>query len=265
MEGSGSAAFSSILSELRALEDGVALGGVLTEALIGELATRAQSAADGASWQPPLLSQLYVRRSGPLREWSERRNVCIAGEGASEPQIGTGFSVTPSAEGMLILGRGAKLHKVAMMETGGLIVVGDEAKLAAVTLSVKGRSVIMIGEETAATFLAQLDSRNGGAILVGGDGLWANDLRIITDDMHAIRDLESGARINRFGGRVRIGRHVWFGERCAVIGDCHIGADTVIGMGSLVTNGDLPPNSVCVGWPARPIRSGVTWSREDVP
>jgi acetyltransferase-like isoleucine patch superfamily enzyme len=152
-----------------------------------------------------------------------------------------------------------------MMGTGSLIVIGDNARLDAVTLSVKDKSVIMIGEQTTATFAAQLDSRNGGAILVGPDGMWANDLRIITDDMHAIRDVESGARINRFGGRVLIGRHVWFGERAAVIGDCRIGADTVIGMGALVTNADLPPNSVCVGWPARPIRTGTTWLREDAP
>jgi acetyltransferase-like isoleucine patch superfamily enzyme len=265
MDGSGSARFVSILSELRALEDGVALGGVLTEALMSELTARADSAADGAAWPIPFLSQLYIRRRGPLREWSERRNVCIAGEGAGEPQVVTGFSLSPSAEGMLILGRGVKLHRVAMMESGGLIVVGDKARLDAVTLSVKGKSVIMIGEETVATFAAQLDARNGGAILVGADGMWANDLRIITDDMHAIRDLASGARINRFGGRVLIDRHVWFGERSAVIGDCRIGSDTVIGMGSLVTNSELPPNSVCVGWPARPIRTGTTWTREDEP
>jgi acetyltransferase-like isoleucine patch superfamily enzyme len=259
------ATFTSILSELHALEDGVALGGVLSEALMGALAARAKSAAGGASWPQPLLSQLYIRRRGPLREWSERRNICIAGEGASEPQIGTGFSVAPSAEGLLILGRGVKLHRVAMMETGGVIVVGDKSRLDAVSLSVKGESAIMIGEDTVATFVAQLDARNGGAILVGADGLWANDLRIITDDMHAIRDLESGMRVNRFGGRVLIERHVWFGERAAVIGDCRIGSDTVIGMGSLVTNVELPPNSVFAGWPARLIRTGTTWTREDAP
>jgi acetyltransferase-like isoleucine patch superfamily enzyme len=265
MEGSVSATFDSILSELRSLEDGVALGGVLTEALNAELARRATAAADGAAWPPPLLSQLSIRRHGPLREWSERRNICIAGEGAGEPQIGTGFFGAPSTDGMLILGCGVKLNRVAMMGSGGLIVVGDKSRLDGVTLSVKDESVIMVGEQTVATFVAQLDSRNGGAILMGADGLWANDLRIITDDMHAIRDLASGARINRYGGRVLIGRHVWFGERAAVIGDCNIGADTVIGMGSLVTNTDLPPNSVCVGWPARPVRTGTTWTREDAP
>src|ERR1700753_860942 len=153
-----SAKFLSIAAELRDLADGAALGGVLPDALMAELAARARSSAQDDDWKAPFLSQLYIRRGGKLEEWSERRNICLAGEGAGEAQIGTGFAIMPSADGMLILGQGAKLLRVAMMETGGLIVVGDKARLDAVSLSCKGESGVMVGEETGATFIAPLDS-----------------------------------------------------------------------------------------------------------
>jgi hypothetical protein len=36
-------------------------------------------------------------------------------------------------------------------------------------------------------------------------------------------------------------------------------------MASLVKKGALPPNSILVGRPAKVVRSGVTWSRKDLP
>jgi acetyltransferase-like isoleucine patch superfamily enzyme len=152
-----------------------------------------------------------------------------------------------------------------MIGENSLLVLGDRSNLHQARISVTGDATVMIGEGTTATLSAQLDARNGGAILVGADGMWANDLRIITDDMHAIRDKKTGERINTFGGRVLVERHVWFGERVMVVGDCRIGEDTVIGSGAIVKSGALPPNSICVGQPARAIRTGTTWTRDDLP
>ena len=253
-----------LMAVLRQLDDGAIVEGPLLAALIEDWTARAHALADGV-WTPPILTRLHIRRRGALEAWSQAGNVCLAGEGAGEPQVSSGFSSIPARDGLLVLGRGAQLHKAAMTGEGGLIIVGDAANLYAASLSAIDGGVIMVGEQTNATFAAQLDARNGGGILIGPDGLWANDLRIITDDMHAIRDLETGRRLNRLGGRVVVGRHVWFGERVALLGDCRIGADTVVGMGSFVKGASLPPNAVCAGQPARIVRTGTTWTREDMP
>ncbi|WP_455964031.1 acyltransferase [Methylorubrum aminovorans] len=86
---------------------------------------------------------------------------------------------------------------------------------------------------------------------------------ILTDDMHTIRDMHSGKRINPFGGRVVIGERVWMGLEAIIKGDADIGSDTMIGARSMAT-GTLPANSVCVGIPARPVRTGIVWEHADL-
>ena len=82
--------------------------------------------------------------------------------------------------------------------------------------------------------------------------------------MHAIRNRETGRRINGFGGRIAIHRHVWLCDNVAVLGGARIGADTVVGAQALV-KGELAANSVYVGSPPRSVRTGITWTREDLP
>jgi acetyltransferase-like isoleucine patch superfamily enzyme len=54
-------------------------------------------------------------------------------------------------------------------------------------------------------------------------------------------------------GDVRIGSDVWIGARSTILSGSTIGDGAVIGAGSLVS-GDVPPYSIAVGAPARPIR-----------
>ena len=88
---------------------------------------------------------------------------------------------------------------------------------------------------------------------------------MMTDDTHAIRDAVTGQRLNTFGGRIVIDRHVWLCEHARVLDGASIGPNSIVGADSLVKRRVVPPNSVAVGVPARIVRSGVTWSREDEP
>jgi galactoside O-acetyltransferase len=54
-------------------------------------------------------------------------------------------------------------------------------------------------------------------------------------------------------GRVRIGSHALVASNAVVHPDVEVGEGTVVGSGSVVTR-DLPPWTICVGSPARPIR-----------
>lgn len=53
---------------------------------------------------------------------------------------------------------------------------------------------------------------------------------------------------------VTIGANVWLGARVIVLPGVTIGDDSVVGIGSVVTD-DIPPRSVAVGVPARVVRS----------
>ncbi len=97
-----------------------------------------------------------------------------------------------------------------------------------------------------------------------GDGLLCGSHVLISDHSHgqyspsaalaqsdprtrpALRPLSRDKSIN-------IGANVWLGDGVAVLGGARIGDGAVIGVNSVVT-GEIPPRSIAVGAPARPIR-----------
>lgn len=99
----------------------------------------------------------------------------------------------------------------------------------------------------------------GGATCVVGDfvGLCAG-VRIVTgtDDFMGT-GLTNPTTPDEFRsvhrGRVEIGRHVLVGVNSVVLPDVTIGDGAVVGAGSVVTR-DLPPWTVCLGSPARPVK-----------
>ena len=97
-----------------------------------------------------------------------------------------------------------------------------------------------------------------------GDGLLCGSHVLISDHSHgqygasaalaqsdpqlrpALRPLSRDKTID-------IGANVWLGDGVAVLGGARIGDGAVIGVNSVVT-GEIPPRSIAVGAPARPIR-----------
>ena len=213
----------------------------------------------------PLASDLQVRREGLPEWWAAGGNLMLAAPDATVEQLRTGMSRTPPTGALVVLGRGARLHSLDVSGRGSLLALGDRVNFYFTGIAVLSGATVLIGEGCTSTLLAHVDARNGGMVSVGADGMWANGVGLMSDDMHAIRDLATGRRVNAFGGRIVIAPHVWLGEHVKVLCGSRIGADTVVGLGSLVKNTVLPPNSVCLGRPAKPVRSGVTWSREDLP
>lgn len=54
-------------------------------------------------------------------------------------------------------------------------------------------------------------------------------------------------------GEVVIGNDVWIGAGAKILMNCHIGDGAIIGANAVVT-GDIPPNAIAVGIPARVIK-----------
>jgi acetyltransferase-like isoleucine patch superfamily enzyme len=90
-------------------------------------------------------------------------------------------------------------------------------------------------------------------IEIGRDCLIA-ELVSIRDHDHVFSDtsvpiLDQGQR----GRPVRIGDNVWLGSKVTVTSGVTIGANTIVGANAVVT-GDLPPDSIAFGIPARVAR-----------
>jgi acetyltransferase-like isoleucine patch superfamily enzyme len=98
-----------------------------------------------------------------------------------------------------------------------------------------------------------------GHVKIGAGCLLA-DVKMRTSDQHSIIDMESGLRTNP-PKNIFIGDEVWIAEDVYVYKGAIIGAGSIVGARSTVT-GMLPPNSICLGTPAKAVKSGVTWQDE---
>jgi acetyltransferase-like isoleucine patch superfamily enzyme len=97
------------------------------------------------------------------------------------------------------------------------------------------------------------------SIDIGDDCMFSGDIDIRTGDSHGIIDAAS-QRLNH-PRNVKIGNHVWIGQRVIVLKGTQIGDNSIIGAGAIVSK-DIPPNSVAAGVPAKVVKTGVNWVRD---
>jgi acetyltransferase-like isoleucine patch superfamily enzyme len=113
---------------------------------------------------------------------------------------------------------------------------------------------IEIGDHAEINNNAFLKSEGPG-IVIGSRALLGSRVVIYDSDFH-----ELDPRRRRAGqpsmGRVELGENVFIGDRAMILKGVTIGADSVIGAGSVVT-GSIPAGVIAVGNPARVIRELV--------
>jgi acetyltransferase-like isoleucine patch superfamily enzyme len=104
---------------------------------------------------------------------------------------------------------------------------------------------------------------DGTAILVGEDCMFSAFVDVSTDDRHAIFDLDSGKHLNT-AADVIFEPHVWAGLRTTFLKGVTMGFGSIVGAGSIVTR-SVTSKTVVAGNPARPVRTGVNWTRQRHP
>ena len=214
--------------------------------------------------QAPRLSGLHVRRAG-LPDWwgGEGANLLLTAPGVeARLQPGLGFSAVRGS--IAALGAACRIGALSFLGSGSVVAVGDGVLLESSSINVLDAGCVMIGEATVAEAFARIDARNGGAVIVGADGVWGSGITMLTDDMHAIQDAQTGTRVNGWGGRVTVDRRVLLGDGVRLLAGSRLGSDSVVEMRSMIKNRSFPPNSLCNGRPAKLVREGIVWAREDL-
>lgn len=261
----GQRSIEQLIAACRHLHDGAPCGPEIYHLI--EASMNERRAATGTKQGPPnsRLTGLVVRRSGIPEWWQAGGNLLLSGAGPlpilTSPE--TTLSPQPS-NSVAIIGSGAIPGKWTLSGQEALLVIGDDAVIRTGSFSILAGSTIIIGERMSSISPVAAIAKNGGIIVVGPDALWSGDVFLMTDDLHSIRNLDTGKRMNVFGGRIVIDRHVWVGLSVHLIGDCYIGHDSVIGAGSLI-KGAYPSHCVVAGRPAKVLKRKVTWSLDDLP
>jgi acetyltransferase-like isoleucine patch superfamily enzyme len=202
-----------------------------------------------------------------LREWNARGNrLCVTADAPLNVELVNTILSDDATDTLVVLASDLRdMAYLFVRGAGATVFVGPGSRLPHGELHCGGgSSVVLVGQATG-TWHPTLDARNGGSIIAERDQLWATDVIISTDDMHRIADAVTGDRVNSYGGRILLGSHVWLGREVMVFGGAALGDDVVVGARSLVRAHEFPSRCVIGGTPARVIREGTTWSRDDLP
>ena len=108
-------------------------------------------------------------------------------------------------------------------------------------------SHISIGEHTSCTTGASITAYRKARI--GSHCLLGHHLRIIDRNEHGLEQREMAPP----AAPVLIDDRVWIGAHVTIFPGVHIGRNSAIGAGSIVTK-DVPPNCIAAGNPARVLR-----------
>ena len=95
---------------------------------------------------------------------------------------------------------------------------------------------------------------------IGNDVLASSELVIRASDAHTVYDCGTKMPINCPKSGVKIGNHVWIGQRVTLLKDVIIPNNCVISLGAIVTSRKFEDNSIIAGVPAKTIKSNINWS-----
>lgn len=162
----------------------------------------------------------------------------------------------------VLVGDKSHVDRIIINGDRNTIKIGRNCKLRGQIVVKCNDGYIEIGDGTTSMGV-MIHMHESSRIVIGRDCMFSGGIWMDTSDNHSIIDLESGNRINPCNPIV-IGDHVWVGRMTTILKGSRIGSNSIVGAGS-VARGEIPPNSIATGVPARVVRTGVTWDRRRLP
>jgi acetyltransferase-like isoleucine patch superfamily enzyme len=164
------------------------------------------------------------------------------------------------------LGSGCRFWKqpVVYMEVGSKLEIGDRcvfrSDFDSNPIGVSIRCIISTHSPDAVIKIGNGCGFSGTSIgvkesLVIGDNVLVGANSFITDfDWHSLNALDRDNAADVKSRKVVIEDNVWIGLNCVILKGVHIGRNSIIGAGSVVTK-SVPADSICGGNPCRVLRS----------
>lgn len=161
---------------------------------------------------------------------------------------------------ILVFGVGARAFgQITLNCIGGTAIFsGADAGDGAYKLELNGTdTTFFLGKDSSSNGLSAHVVGQNSSIMIGEGFLGAHDVTILTSDMHALIDSESGDWLNS-AESVLVGPHVWMADRVTVLKGSKVGFGSVLGYGCVLSS-IIPSFSVAAGVPARVVKHNTTW------
>ena len=210
------------------------------------------------------LRGLILRNNEMPDWWAQNRCQLWAAPGVPLPAIAPHPGIPLPYDAMVVLAGESNPIHIMIWGEGSTVVVCPGARLPEAVLSCGDGAGVFIGPGLTSAGAARLDARNGGSIIIEGHGLWFHNVRVMNDGLHAVRDRETGERLNAYGSNVRVGKHVWLGDGVLIEPGAAVGEGSAVGHHSRVVS-ELPPNSWSNGNPASVERTNIRWGFDNAP
>ena len=209
-----------------------------------------------------VLNSLYVS----LRRLQDKDIFCTKAK-VTNKGYGRFRKLIRGSNNQIIIGQGTCLRSTLFHIIGhnNRIIIGDRCTIGeGCSFWMEGNNItITIGSGTTFTQLCHFNAQeNGARIDVGEDCMFSNKIIVRTSDSHPIYDMSSGKRINS-PKPVVIGKHVWIAPDSKIMKGAIIGDGCIIGSNTMVSK-HIPENSLAVGMPAKVVKEGIKWTREDI-
>ena len=159
----------------------------------------------------------------------------------------------------LILEEGCRIYdsQIQFWGENNIVKIEHDCVLKNVDMWISDGGVVEIGHNTHFSGKTHIACIEGKKVHIGKRCLFSDTITFRTGDSHSILDSE-GERINK-AKDIIIGDHVWIGQQVIILKGSTVGADSIVGTGSLLTGKTYNSNSVIAGSPAKIVKRCVSW------
>ncbi|MBH1939414.1 acyltransferase [Mobilitalea sibirica] len=141
------------------------------------------------------------------------------------------------------------------------IILGNQVSASRCNIYVENdENLIYIGEKTHINGPTHLACMEGCNIVIGERCLFSSEVTLRTGDSHSILS-SKGNRINP-SRSIRIGCHVWIGNRTILTKGAEVATNSIVATGAIVTGKFVKPGCIIGGIPAKVIKENVNWDEK---
>lgn len=159
----------------------------------------------------------------------------------------------------LVLEKGCRIYdsQIQFFGKNNTVKIEHDCVLKNVDIWISDGGIIEVGHNTHFSGKTHIACIEGKRVHIGERCLFSDTITFRTGDSHSILDSD-GKRINK-AKDIAIGDHVWIGQQVIVLKGSTVGADSIVGTGSLLTGKTYDSNSIIVGIPAKIVKQHVSW------